>query len=153
MTTALRPLLLAALLLASACGRPFVPSTPGSFTELKDQAGFDYRAVSADGVVLGVQAHPNDPKVDLAFAERAFEQQMQAGGYALLEKRDVKSGDGLVGKQFRLGHDESNNPHLYYVTLFVTDEYVYVLEAGGTKEHMLRYEAPIAWHIENFHGK
>lgn len=153
MTTALRPLLLAALLLASACGRPFVPPTPGSFTELKDQVGFDYRAVSADGVVLGVQAHPNDPKVDLAFAERAFEQQMQAGGYALLEKRDVKSGNGLTGKQFRLGHDEANNPHLYYVTLFVTDEYVYVLEAGGTKEHMLRYEAPIAWHIENFHGK
>jgi hypothetical protein len=146
-------LLLAALLLATGCGRPFAPATPGSFTELKDQYGFDYRAVSADGVVLGIKAHENDPRVDLPFVERAFEQQMRSSGYALLEKRDVKTSAGLAGKQFRLGHDEANNPHLYYVTLFVTDAYVYVLEAGGTKEQMLRYEAPLAWHIEHFQTK
>ena len=151
----LRPLLLALAfgLLAAGCSRPFVPATPGSFTELNDQYGFDYRAVSADGVVLGVKAHKNDPKVDLTFAEKAFEQQMQASGYAMLEKREVKTVGGLAGRQFRMGHDEANNPHLYYVTIFVTDDYVYMLEAGGTREMMLRYDAPIGWHVDNFQPK
>jgi len=143
---------LAALALAG-CGRPFVPATPGSFTELKNQLDYDYRAVSAEGVVLGVKAHDNDPKVDLPFAEKAFEQAMRANGYALLEKRDVSAQGGLVGKQFRFGHDEEKDPHLYYVTIFVTDTHVYMLEAGGTKEQMLRYEAPIAWHVQHFQAK
>lgn len=152
MISSIRSLVFASLLLVG-CSRPFVPATPNSFTELKDQNAYDYRAVSADGVVLGIKAHENDPKVDLAFAEKAFEQQMKSSGYAILEKRDVRTTGGLNGKQFRMGHDESNNPHLYYVTLFVTDSYVYVIEAGGTKEQMLRYDAPIAWHIENFQPK
>ncbi|MCS6901864.1 MAG: hypothetical protein RMJ98_19740 [Myxococcales bacterium] len=153
MSRLLCPLLLAVLLLAVGCGRPFSPATPGSFTELKDPLDFDYRAVSADGVVLGIKAHKNEPKVDLAFAERAFEQQIRSNGYALLEKRDIRTSSGFPGKQFRMGHDEAKNPHLYYVTIFVTNDYVYVLEAGGAKEQMLRYEAPITWHIEHFQMK
>lgn len=146
-----RILLLAAALTALAgCGRPFVPATPGSFTELNEQRDYDYRAASAEGVVIGIKAYPNDPRVDLAFAEKAYEQQMRSSGYALLEKRDVKAISGLAGKQFRFGHDEDKNPHLYYVTLFVTDDHVFILEAGGLKDNMLRYEAPLGWHIQNF---
>jgi hypothetical protein len=149
MTHALPRILCALALLFAGC-RPFVPATPGSFTELNDQEDFDYRAVSAEGVVLGTKAHKNDPRVDLAFAEKSLEQRLRSSGYALLEKREIKTRSGLIGKQFRLGHDESSNPHLYYVTLFVTDDYVYILEAGGTREQMLRYGAPIDWHVEHF---
>ncbi|RYE76610.1 MAG: serine/threonine protein kinase [Myxococcales bacterium] len=149
---ALLPLVGAALLsLASGC-RPFRPATPGTFAELPDtRPQYGYRAASAEGVVLGISAHDNtDPHVDLPFVEKAFEQQMRAEGYALLERRDVTTHQGLAGKQFRFGHDEQSNPHLYYVTFFVTDKWVYRLEAGGGRDDMLRYEAPIAWHVTNF---
>lgn len=152
MNTSIRSILLASLLLIG-CGRPFTPATPGSFTELKDSPSYDYRAVSADGVVLGIEAHKNDPKVDLPFVEKAFEQRMSSSGYALLEKRDVRTSHGLAGKQFRMGLDMENNPYFYYVSFFVTDDYVYVIEAGGTKDLMLRYEAPVQWAIENFQPK
>ena len=142
------------LVLASLAGgcRPFYPATPDSFAELPDHGpDFGYRAASADGVVLGASAYDNtDPHVDLPFVEKAFEQEMRDQGYALLERRDVKTHQGLVGKQFRFGRDEKNNPHLFYVTFFVTDKWVYRLEAGGARDSMLRYEAPIGWHVENF---
>lgn len=147
----LLPLAGAALLSLSSGCRPFHPATPDSFAELPESRQYGYRAASADGVVLAASAHDNaDPHVDLPFVEKAFEQQMRTEGYALLERRDVKTRQGLAGKQFRFGHDEKSNPHLYYVTFFVTDKWVYRLEAGGTRDDMLRYEAPIAWHVENF---
>ena len=149
---ALWPLLGAALLALSSGCRPFYPATPDTFAELpKPGSDFGYRAASADGVVLGVSSYDNtDPHVDLAFVSKAFAQQMREQGYALLEQRDVKTRHGLAGKQFRFGRDEKNNPHLFYVTFYVTDKWVYRLEAGGARDAMLRYEAPIAWHVENF---
>lgn len=143
-------LLFAAALALAGCGRPFVPATPGTFTELPGQYDYDYRAVSADGVVLGIKAHENDPRVDLTYAEKAYELHMRSvGGYALLSKQPVQA-EGVAGVQFRFGHDEGQTPHLYYVTLFVTDRYVYILEAGAPRDIMERYEAPIGWHVQHF---
>ena len=72
------------------------------------------------------------------------------GGYALLEKRTVSNRGGLTGTQLRFGHDEGKVPHLYWVTLFVTDKKLFVLEAGGVKAEVERQEAQIEWSIKNF---
>jgi hypothetical protein len=77
----------------------------------------------------------NDPKGEISFWEQAIENQLrQRAGYSLLEKRDAKSADGTPGRQLRFGHDEGKTPHLYYVTLFVNDRHIYLIEQGGTKE-------------------
>lgn len=136
---------------AIGCGRPFQPATPPGFVDLGDRYGStEYRAATADGVVLGVRAFDNDPKGDLAFWARAVENRMrEVGGYALLEKRNVKNRSDVPGVQLRFGRDEGNEPHLYFLTLFVTDDAVYVHEAGGTKGLVERHAEQIEWSVVN----
>jgi len=56
----------------------------------------------------------------------------------------------FVCAQLRFGHDEGKRPHLYWITLFVTDETIYVLETGGTREQVTAHEAEIARAIAQF---
>jgi hypothetical protein len=81
--------------------------------------------------VIAVREIDHEPKGSVDFWTRAIENRMrQRGGYALLGSKDVKTAAGVPGKQLRFGHDEGNKPHVYHVTLFVTDDTLYVLEAG-----------------------
>jgi hypothetical protein len=77
------------------------------------------------------------------------------GGYALLEKKKVKTASGHDGEALRFGHDEGNKPHLYTIAVFVTkgnfwhDGTIYLLEAGGPKELVEKNAASIDWAIRN----
>jgi hypothetical protein len=152
----MRPVLLVLTAVAgAACGRPFDAATPEGFVDLGDerydQTNHEYRATTADGVVLGTRAFENDPKVDLSVAVRALENRIRIGqGYALIEKKEVSARDGSKGIELRFGHDEPSGTHLYYVTVFVTDDWVYLLEAGGKKELVDKAQASIDWSIKNF---
>lgn len=146
---------MALALSASACGRHFVPATPPGFVDMGTKyPDGEYRATTADGVVIGIRSIDNDPKGELAFWARAVENRMrERGGYALLEKKQVAARSNLTGTQLRFGHDEGNTPHLYWITLFVTDKTIYILEAGGTKAEMEKQEAQINWAVQNFQAK
>jgi hypothetical protein len=142
---------LAALLAGAGC-RPFKPATPPGFVDFSDKyQDHEYRATTADGLVLGVRAFDNEPKGELDFWLRAIENRMRdTSGYALLETREVKDIKGNAGKQLRFGHDESGVPHLYYVTVFVNDDHVFLLEAGGTKDLVDKHKDQIDWSVSNF---
>ncbi|MCA9600326.1 MAG: serine/threonine protein kinase [Myxococcales bacterium] len=142
------------LLLATGCGNSFVAATPPGFVELPDQERYDYRATTADGLVIAVREIDNDPKGTLDFWTRAIENRMrQRGGYALLSQADVKTKAGLAGKQLRFGHDEGGSPHLYTVTVFLTDSTIYLLESGGTKALMEKNAEQLEWAVQNFQVK
>jgi hypothetical protein len=143
--------LCAALGALAGCGHPFRPATPQGFVDLGDRyPDGEYRATTADGVVIGVRAFDNDPKGELAFWARALERRVRdMGGYALLEKKDAASAAGLRGVAMRFGHDEGKEPFLYVIALFVTDKKIYLLEAGGTKSEMAKQEAQIDYAIKN----
>ena len=144
-------LTLFALSLALGCGPSFHHPTPSSFVELEDQDDYDYRALSADGMVLAVRELEHEPKGDLTFWSKAIENHMRKrAGYAHLGSRDVKTSSGLGGKQLRFGHDRGQKPHLYIVTIFVTDDQIYLLEAGGTKEQMSKRESELATSLAGF---
>ena len=138
-------------LCAAGCGHSFKAATPAGFVELEDQEAYDYRATTADGLVIAVREIDHEPKGQVDFWTRAIENRMrQRGGYAMIGTRDVKTKSGLAGKQLRFGHDESGAPHLYFVTLFVTDKTLFLLEAGGTKEQMEKHSAELDFAVENF---
>ena len=142
----MRSILLALSLAALAgCGRSFVPYTPPSFVDLGDHyAHGEYRAASADKVVLGVRSFDNDPKGNLSFWSRALERRLrEMGGYAFIDKRDVAAQGGLTGVVMRFGHDEGKTPFLYTVALFVTATKIYLVEAGGEKEEYVKVEPQI----------
>jgi hypothetical protein len=139
----MKALLLALSLAALAgCGRSFVPHTPAGFVDLGDRyAHGEYRAATADKVVLGIRAFDNDPRGNLAFWSRALERRLrEMGGYALLDKRDVAAQGGLTGVAMRFGHDEGRVPYVYTVALFVTEKKIYLVEAGGEKDEVAKVE-------------
>jgi hypothetical protein len=142
-------------LAGSGCGRSFVPATPSGFVDMGDRyPEGEYRATTADGVVIGIRAWDNDPKGELSFWARVLERRMhETGGYALLDKRDVSARGGLTGVALRFGHDEGKTPYLYTLALFVTDKKIYVFEAGGTKAEMTRQDPQIEWALRNFAPK
>ncbi len=128
-----------ALLVIVACAHkppPFSAETPMGFVELpqRSPSTFDYRASTVDGVVLGVTALRHDPKADVAFWAEAVRRRLRLRhGYALLSEATLQI-DGRPARQLCFGHDENGSPHLYWVTLVVTDEHLYVIEAGGSRE-------------------
>lgn len=152
----LRPLVgTAALALCLVgCGRPYEVATPSGFVDLEDRyddGDEEYRATTADGVVIGVRAWDNEPYAERAFLVRAIENQLRQGrGYALLSTREVVSRNGLKGTQMRFGHDEASGPHLYVLTVFTDEDHVWLHEAAGKKELVEKAESSIAWSVSQF---
>ena len=136
-----------------ACGPTAVPHTPPGFVEIEnDYDDYDYRATTADGLVIGVRELEHDPQGDMAFWLKAIKNRMrERGGYALLEEKAVQSADGVPGTQLRFGHDEaSGEPHLYLLTLFVTPDTLYLMEVGGTKELVTAHQADVDAAVAQF---
>jgi len=142
----------AALLLG--CHSTFTSAAPKGFVELDQTERYDFRATTADGLVIAARQVDHDPEASLDFWARAVENAMRTrGGYALLGSRDLKAAGGLRVKQLRFGHDEANRPHLYYVTLLVTHGAIYVLEAGGDKAQLEQHAAEIDAWISHFRAE
>lgn len=138
----------------TGCGHSFEAATPVGFVELEDQTLHDYRATTADGLVIAVRELDHEPEGSEDFWARAIENQLRdRGGYALIGSQEVQSKSGQKGKQMRFGHDESGTPHVYVVTLFVTKDTLYVMESGGTKELVERHKDQLDWAIQNFRIK
>ena len=142
-------------LLPSACGRPFDVRTPKGFVELENQApGYDYRATTADGVVVGVRAVEASGRSDLGFWTEAVTLQLRNEmGYALLATKDVRSEDGTSGRELRFGHDEPGGPYAYRVTVFSAQERVFVLEAGGARDAVERLAPKLDWQVSTFRAR
>jgi hypothetical protein len=144
-------LTLAVLVATAGCGRPFDVKTPPEMIELKDQdPPFAYRAMTPDGVVVAVRVVDDDRKTDLAFWENAIRLRMkELAGYALLRVKDITSRDGTKGKELRFGHDENGKPYVYRVRVLVAQGRVFVVEAGGAKAQMDRYDSTVGWTLDN----
>jgi hypothetical protein len=159
-TTRTSPRALAALAavlstLASGCGRPFEVETPAGFVELDNQEpAYDYRATTADGVVVAVRAIDAKGRRDLAFWEEAVTLEMRdVSGYALLERKDVRSLDGTPGRELRFGHDQNGKAYLYRVALFTAQDRLFVLEAGGARAAVERRRAELDGSIASFRAR
>lgn len=141
MTRTLWTIALLALALSSFACRPFEVETPNSFVELEEDrdSRYDYRATTADGVVVSVRAIENEREGTLQFWAEAVRNKLRdSRGYALLEEEELTARSGIQGKQLRFGRDESGHTYRYWVTLFVRhtgrSPMVWVIEAGGEQE-------------------
>lgn len=108
-------------------------STPSGFAAQKDDA-YDWRASDGEGVVLAVRSEKNDPQGDLAFWSSAVDVRLRKAGYTAQDRRDVKSIDGRAGKQLRYEVASEGRTLAFWVTVFVTDHRVVIVEAGGDTE-------------------
>lgn len=137
------------------CGRPFDVKTPHGFVELDDQGpDYQYRATTADGVVVAVRAIDASGRQDLGFWEQAVALQLRdASGYALLGAKDVRSEDGSPGRELEFGRDQNGKPYAYRVALFTAQDRVFLLEAGGAKDSVARFKPALDWQVSSFHAQ
>ncbi len=137
-----------ALALATAgCSKSYtVETAPGFVKMTEDQEPYDWRAVAPEGVAIALRVVKLDESADLPFWTQAVTLRMrEMDGYSLLKSTDVRSRDGVAGKEVEFGHDESGKPFLYRVRIFLAGKKLYVLEAGGAKEQMDRYAQSVDW--------
>lgn len=106
-----------------------------------EESNREYVAMTHDGIVLRALVHaqgeaPGDvPSAGHDFWVEATRERMRTrGGYALLEEREVQSADGHQGTRLEFGRDQDGQPYHYWVTLFVTEENIHVLDAGGRQD-------------------
>ena len=127
----------AALLLALsattlACGPSVNLQTPSGFAVLEDQKEYVYRATSAEGVVLAVRAEKNEPRGNIDFWADALDRQLRRGGYVVEgDMKEVHTRAGLTGRQSRYTRVENGRKYRFWMTVFVTEKRVWVVEAGG----------------------
>src|ERR1700728_761747 len=82
----------------AACGKPFDIKAPPSMIELQHQTDYDFRAMTPDGVVIGVRVIEDGDKADVAFWSRAIALHMnELSGYALLGTTDGTTSGGAEG--------------------------------------------------------
>lgn len=135
------PIAMLVALSVVGCGHRFEVSTPTDFVQLEEDAqqrrGYAMRATTADGVVIAVREIENDRHGSADFWVAAVRNRLRrAGGYALLEEAEVRAASGQAGHQMRFGRDEGGRPYAYWLTLFVTHDRIFVIEAGGRRELM-----------------
>ncbi len=127
--------LLAAALLQTACTGASL-QTPSGFAKLEDQEEYDYRATSAAGVVVAVRAEDNNPEGNLDFWVAAVDKQLRRGGYQVEgAERAVQSSAGVPGRELHYTRNEGGRSYRFWVAVFVTEDKVFVVEAGGDASH------------------
>jgi len=134
-TSFLSALLGSALALSAlGCGASATLSTPDGFATLEDQEDYLYRATSAQGVVLAIRGEKNSPKGNLDFWVGAVDGQLRRTGYVPLDKApvEVRSAGGALGRQMRYVRDQQGRKDSFLAAVFVTESYVYTIEAGGS---------------------
>jgi hypothetical protein len=141
------------VLLSAGCGSKVAIKTPSGFADVTEQSegGYDYRATSADGVVIAVKRIKREPRnAEPSFWYQAVENQLrQKGGYARLSSNPVKSADGVEGLQIVFGHDQNGHPFLYNVAVFLTPKTIVVAEFGGRKDKVDEHAAGLTASLQS----
>jgi hypothetical protein len=106
--------------------------TPAGYVRLDPVLGYDYRAVSADGAVISVRTVDNPRDATLEFWNKAISNELvEARGYKLNAKQDVKSERGTAGTEMTLRTQVEGIDYVYLLTVFVKSRQVIVFEAAG----------------------
>lgn len=122
-------------LLAAGC-MPRSMQVPEQFVPVPEHrlGDFTQRAVSADGVIVGLQVRPNPPQGTLAFWSQATQNELAGRGYKLVKAEDVKSAAALPGKLLTFSAERSGVAHTYLVGVFVAGKDILLPQAGGKSD-------------------
>lgn len=107
--------------------------TPGNLVNVEQYGdGFVARAISADGVVVGLRQQVNPDNGTLDFWAQAIENEMQAAkGYRLVKKENVTSSAGRPGRWMEFTVQQPGGTFRYINVVYVAQKAVLIAEAGG----------------------
>ena len=123
--------------LVTGCQPQARVTTPEGFAELEPDDHYGFRATSAAGVVIGVRTEKNEPRGSLDFWTAAVDYRVRKLGYSTEGGAPTKvtSKGGLEGRRLRYALERQGRPHEYWVTVFVAEDSVYVVEAAGDRAY------------------
>ncbi len=142
------PFFLLLSVFAIGCGRPFKVQTAPGFLELEGQKvdGYDYRATTPEGVAFAVRVVDDEDRGDTDFWVRTITLKVRDEmGYALVSTSEAVSADGTKGKTLKFGHDEAGKPFDYWVTVFVAQGRLFLVESGAPHELMEKAKPSLEW--------
>lgn len=117
--------------LAAVLGCEAMP-TPKGYVRVDPPWNYTYRAVSADGAVVSVRTVENPRQGTLDFWAKAVSGELlDARGYKLAARQDVKGARGLPGIEMLMKTQVEGIDYAYLLTLFVKSDRVIVFEATG----------------------
>ncbi|MFO0659040.1 MAG: hypothetical protein U0165_04320 [Polyangiaceae bacterium] len=120
---------------AMGCAPTGKLDVPASYAKMPSSKTCSFKAANAKGVVVAVRTQDNDLKGNADFWAESIDQRMREQGYdGDTTIRDVQAKSGLVGKQMRYSRTQQGREYRYWLTVFVADSRVFVVEAGGDKE-------------------
>lgn len=108
--------------------------TPAGFASHDEGRSYDLRASDGEGVVLAVRTEKNRPSGDLLYWSSALDVQLRKTGYEPVEDLDLQSADGHAGKQLRYVVHDGGRELVFWLSVFVTERQVILVEAGGDAE-------------------
>ena len=116
--------------------------TPDDFAEMDDPGyDYEYRAISPDEIVLGVQKRPNEPKGDVSFWAKVWKEKYPPiKDYTFVDMEDVTTKGGLKGSLLTFTSEEEDGLYRMMVAIFVIKKNIWILSAGG-KDEILEAEA------------
>jgi hypothetical protein len=134
--------------IAYGCGRPFKVQTAPGFIELEGQGleGYQYRSTTPEGVVVAVKVVDDEARADVDFWTRTLVLKLRDEmGYALLSQSEATALDGTQGRTLRFGHDEDGKPFDYWLTVFLAQGRLFIVEAGAPRELMAKAKPSVEW--------
>jgi len=122
-----------ALALAATAGCKKHVQTPADFAEMKDPGyGYEYRAISSDEIVIGVQKRANEPEGDVEFWSKVWQEKYPPiKDYLLVTTEDIKTRGGLEGSVLEFTSEEEDGLYRLLVALFVVKKKIWIVSAGG----------------------
>ncbi|MBL4846452.1 MAG: hypothetical protein JKY65_13065 [Planctomycetes bacterium] len=126
---------------------------PPDFVEREeyDWSSYAYRALNADAVVLGVREIHEDKEASLGFWTKAVKNRLQAShAYAILGEETLKVASGETATLIRMGREDAGVQYDYWVALVDAGSTLYVIEAGGRREHFSKVEGALRTSIKSF---
>jgi hypothetical protein len=126
--------LVLALLAGPGCNKHL--KTPADFARMDEPGyGYVYRAISSDEVVIGVQHRPNEPRGDVEFWTKVWQEKYPPiKDYAFVEKESLTTDAGLGGSLLEFTSEEEDGLYRLLIGLFVVKKKIWILTAGGKDE-------------------
>ncbi len=132
--------LLAIVLAAAGCTRGM--DAPQDFVSVDraDLGGYDMRAVSDSGLVVGLRHEANADGGTLAFWAGASLNELKNQGYKHVKTEDVTGASGTAGKLMEFSVDQRGTTFTYLLAVYVNPREVLVAEAGGPAEDVTKHQ-------------
>ncbi len=140
-----------ALLFGTGCKSKHI-KTPSDFAQMEDPGyAFEYRAISSNEVVIGVQRKPNEPKGDADFWMNVWKDKYPPiKDYAYVADEKISTSAGLSGFLLEYTSEEEDGKYTLMVALFVKKKYIWILTAGGREDRVAEHRDTIIAAFKTF---